>query len=67
MSGNDLESTISDIMKDVDVDIDSSDIKACHRIGKSDWRTASQETCLFYKQEILQKSIIKKKKLCNHK
>ena len=44
MSGNDLESTVSDIMKDVDVDINSSDIKACHRIGKSDWRTVSKET-----------------------
>ena len=30
ISDNDLES------KDVDVDINSSDIQACHRIGKSD-------------------------------
>ena len=29
-------------MKDVDVDINSSDIEACHRIGKSDWRIASK-------------------------
>ena len=32
ISDNDLGSTVFDIMKDVDVDINSSDIKACHRI-----------------------------------
>ena len=42
ISDNDLESTVVDIMKDVDVDINSSDIEACHRIGKSDWRIASK-------------------------
>ena len=39
ISDNDLESTVSDIMKDVDVDINSSDIEAGHRIGRSDRRT----------------------------
>ena len=38
ISDNDLES------KDVDVDINSSDIQACHRIGKPDRRTASKKT-----------------------
>ena len=42
ISDNDLECTVVDIMKDVDVDINSSDIEACHRIGKSDWRIASK-------------------------
>ena len=45
ISDNDLESTFSDKMKDADVDINSSDIEACHsRIGKSDHRTASKKT-----------------------
>ena len=44
ISDNDLECTVVDIMKDVDVDINSSDIEACHRIDKSDRRTASNKT-----------------------
>ena len=44
ISDNDLECTVVNIMKDVDVDINSSDIEACHRIGKSDRRTASNKT-----------------------
>ena len=44
ISDNDLESTVFNIMKDIDVDINSSDIGACHGIGKSDRRTASKKT-----------------------
>ena len=67
-SDNDLESTIIDIMKDV-VNIKSSDIEACHKIGKSDRRTASKKTIAhFINREYCKKaSYTKKKKLCNHK
>ena len=35
-------------MKDVDNDINSSDIEACHRIGKSDRSTASKKTIVHF-------------------
>ena len=47
-SDNDLESTVSHIMKDVDVDINSSDIEACHRIGQSNQSTASKKTIVCF-------------------
>ena len=66
---NDLESTVIDIMKDVDVNIKSSGIEACHKIGKSDQRTASKKTIAhFINRKYCKKaSYTKKKKLCNHK
>ena len=35
-------------MKDVDVDINSSDIEACHRIGQSNQSTASKKTIVCF-------------------
>ena len=59
---NDSESTVSDIMKDVDVDINSSDIEACHRIVKSDRRTASKKTIVrFINKKHCKKALIKRK------
>ena len=50
-------------MKDVDVDINSSDIKACHRIGKSGRRTASKKTIVcFIKRKYWKKALLKRKK-----
>ena len=63
ISDNDLENTVVDIMKDADVDINSSDIEACHRIGKSDLKTASNKTiaCLI-NRKYCRKALLKIKK-----
>ena len=62
ISDNDLGSTVFDIMKDVDVDINSCDIKACHRIGKSDQSTESKKTIVcFINRKYCKKALLKKK------
>ena len=68
ISDNDLGSTVFDIMKDVDVDINSSDIEACHRIGQSDQSTASKKTSVcFINWKYCKKAFFKKENLCHHK
>ena len=65
---NDVESTVFDIMKDVDVDINSSDIEACHRIGKSDRITESKKTIVrFINRKYCKKALLKRKNPCDHK
>ena len=36
VNDEDLESTVTSILKDIDVAVDCSDIEDCHRFGKSD-------------------------------
>lgn len=36
VNDEDLESTVTSILKDIDVAVDSSDIEDCHRFGKTD-------------------------------
>ena len=36
VNDEDLESTVTSILKDIDVAVDSSDIEDCHHFGKSD-------------------------------
>ena len=51
-------------MKDVDNDINSSDIEACHRIGKSDWSTASKKTIVhFIRRKYCKKKAFLKRKI----
>ena len=65
---NDVESTVFGIMKDVDVDINSSDIEACHRIGKSDRITESKKTIVrFINRKYCKKALLKRKNPCDHK
>ena len=62
ISDNDLESTVIDIMKDVDVDVNSSDIEACHRIGQSDQRAASKKAIVrFINRKYCKKALLKRK------
>ena len=62
ISDNDLESTVIDIMKDVDVDINSSDLEGCHKIGKSGRRTASKKTVVrFTNRKYCKKELLKRK------
>ena len=44
ITDDDLEDTVTNILKDVDVHINNNDLEACHRIGKSDARTGSEKT-----------------------
>ena len=62
---SDLESTVVDIMKDVDVDSNSSDIEACQ--NKLVNKIGEQAIVRFINRKYCQKSITKKKKLCDHK
>ena len=59
---NDFGSTVFDIMKDVDVDINSSDIEACHRTGKSDQSAESKKTIVcFINRKYCKKALLKRK------
>ena len=62
ISDNDLVSTVVDITKYVDVDNNSSDWEACHRIGKSDWGTAPRKTIVcFINRKYCKKVLLKRK------
>ena len=43
VNDEDLESTVTSILKDIDVAVDSSDIEDCHRFGKSDSKLKSKK------------------------
>ena len=59
---DDLEKTVSKIMKDVDVHIESKDIEACHRIGKTDQRTRSKKTIVrFVNRKYCKKALLNRK------
>ena len=50
-------------MKHVSVDINSSDLKACHRIGKLGQRTASKKTIVhFTNRKYCKKALLKTKR-----
>ena len=57
---DELEDAVTSIMQDVGVVVQSGDIEACHRIGKSDRKTSSKKT-IFCK-----KALINRKKLRNN-
>ena len=62
INDNDLESTVTKLMKDVDVYIDSGDIEACHRIGKSDHKTSSKKTIVcFVNRKYCKKALLNRK------
>ena len=62
INDNDLESTVIKLMKDVDVYIDSSDIEACHRIGKLDCKTSSKKTIVrFVNRKYCKKALLNRK------
>ena len=39
-----LEATVASILSDIDVDVDSNALEACHRFGKPERRTKSRKT-----------------------
>ena len=53
-------------MQDVELVVQSGDIEACHRIGKSDRKTSSKKTIVrFINHKYWKKALINKKKLRN--
>ena len=68
INDNDLEFTVTKLMKDVDVYIDSGDIEACHRIGRSDHKTSSKKTIVhFVNRKYCKKALVKQEKFCSYK
>ena len=62
INDNDLESTVTKLMKDVHVYIDSGDIEACHRIGKLDHKTSSKKTIVrFVNRKHCKKALLNRK------
>ena len=63
---NQLENTVSSILSDVGVSIQSEEIEACHRFGKTDWKTKSKKiTIRFANRKHCKKALLNKKKLNN--
>lgn len=63
---DELEDAVTSIMQDVEVVVQSGDIEACHRIGKSDRKTSSKKTIVrFINRKYCKKALINRKKLRN--
>ena len=61
-----LVDTVTSIMEDVNVVIEDGDIEACHRIGKTDPKTASKKTIVrFINRKHCKKALINRKNLMN--
>ena len=62
INDNNVESTVIKLMKDVDGYIDSGDIEACHRIGKSNRKTSSKKTIVrFVNRKYCKKALLNRK------
>ena len=46
VDNNQLEESVTETLIDIDVNVDSSDIEACHRIGKQGFRNGSTKTSI---------------------
>ena len=61
-----MRKTVSSILSDIGVSIQSEEIKACHRFGKTDRKTKSKKTIiLFVNRKHCKKALLNKKKLSN--
>ena len=66
MLDNQLENTVSSILSDVGVRIQSEEIEAYHRFGKTDWKTKCKKTIIrFVNRKHCKKLLLNKKKLIN--
>ena len=45
---NQLEESVTEILTDINVNVASNDIGACHRIGKKDTRNVSTKTIIYF-------------------
>ena len=61
---NELEESVTEILTDIDVNVTSNDIEACHRIGKKDKRINSTKTIIrFVNRKHAKKALFNKKRL----
>ena len=61
-----LENTVSSILSDIGVSIQSEEIEAYHRFGKTDRKTKSKKTIIrFVNRKSCKKALLNKKKLSN--
>ena len=63
---NQLENTVSSILSDIGVNIQSEEIEACHGFGKTDRKTKSKKNIIrFVNRKHCKKALLNKKKLSN--
>ena len=59
---NQLENTVTSILSDIGVNIQSEEIEACHRFGKTDRKTISKKTIIrFVNRKHCKKALLKRK------
>ena len=63
---NQLENTVSSILSDIGVNIQSEKIEACHGFAKTDRKTKSKKNIIsFVNRKYCKKALLNKKKLSN--
>ena len=66
VADNVLEATVTPVLADIDVDVDSNALKGCHRFGKPERTTKSRKTIVrFVNRKYCKKALLKRKKLAN--
>ena len=66
VADNALEATVASILADIDVDVDSNALEACHRFGKPERTTKSRKTIVrFTNRKYCKKALLNRKKLAN--
>ena len=65
---NELEESVTEVLADIDLNVTSNDIEACHRIGKKDKRIDSTKTIIGYvNRKHAKKALFNKKRLNQNK
>ena len=63
---NALEASVALILADIDINVDSNALKACHRFGKPERTTTSRKTIVrFTNRKYCRKALLNRKKLAN--
>ena len=66
VADNALEATVASILADIDVDVGSNALEACHRFGKPERTTKSRKTIVrFTNRKYCKKALLNRKKLAN--
>ena len=61
-----IQWSVKNILRNVDVNVEKNDLEACHRIGKSDPRSSSKKTIMrFVNRKYCKKALLNRKNLAN--
>ena len=60
---DELKSTVISVLGDIDVEVESSDIEDCHRIGKPDKANSKKTIIRFANRKYCKKALLNRKKL----